>query len=103
MLRWSDRTLLFSFRSDGVPTSDRAKTMKTGSIGLWVHSVNGDRTRPVTTPEDLDLSGVDRTLGGSVWSLPPVRLVSRNRLDLILLSLFVTGGAPYIPFLLYTA
>ena len=88
MLRWSDRTLLFSFRSDGVPTSDRAKTMKTGSTGLWVRPVNGERTCPVVTPWDLDLFGVDRTLGGSVRSLPPERLVSRNRAGFQLFSPF---------------
>ena len=35
-------------------------------------------TRPVTIPEELDLSGIDRTLGGSVRSLPPERPVSRK-------------------------
>jgi hypothetical protein len=76
MLRWSDWTLLFRVQLDGVPASGRAKTMKTGSTGLWVRPVNGDWTRPVATPGDLDLSGVDRTLGGSVRSLPPERPVS---------------------------
>ena len=76
MLRWSDRTLLFSVRSDGVPASGRAKTMKTGWTGLWLHPVSGDQTWPVMIPGVLDLSGVDRTLGGSVRSLPPERLVS---------------------------
>ena len=28
-------------------------------------------THPVAIPEELDLSGIDRTLGGSVRSLPP--------------------------------
>ena len=37
------------------------------------------RTRPVAISEDLDLSGIDRTLGGSVRSLPPERPVSGSR------------------------
>ena len=36
-------------------------------------------TRPVAISEDLDLSGIDRTLGGSVRSLPPERPVSGSR------------------------
>ena len=36
------------------------------------------QTRPVPFPEELDLSGIDQTLGGSVRSLPPERLVSRK-------------------------
>ena len=37
------------------------------------------RTRPVPIPEELDLSGIDRTLGGSVRSLPPEHPVSGSR------------------------
>ena len=78
MLRCSDRTLLFSVRSDDVPASDRAKTMDTGWTELWLCPVSCDRTRPVVAPEVLDLSGVNRTLGGSVRSLPPERPVNRK-------------------------
>ena len=37
------------------------------------------RTRSVVIPKELDLSGIDRTLGGSVRSLPPERLVNGER------------------------
>ena len=77
MLRRSDRTLLFSVRSDGVPASDRVKEKKAGSTGVWLRPVSWDRTRPVTIPGVLCLSGIDRTLGGSVRSLPPERPVNR--------------------------
>ena len=76
MLQRDDRTLLSSVRSEGVPTSGRAKTMKTGWTGLWLHLISGDRTCPVAIPGVLDLSGIDRTLGGSVRSLPQERPVS---------------------------
>ena len=39
------------------------------------------RMRPVPIPEDFDLSGIDRTLGGSVRSLPPERPVSGSRVS----------------------
>ena len=39
------------------------------------------RTRPVMIPEELDLSGIDRTLGGSIRSLPPERPISRNSVE----------------------
>ena len=39
------------------------------------------RTRPVVIPEELDLSGIDRTLGGSIWSLPPEHPISRERAE----------------------
>ena len=47
--------------------------------GLWLRPVGVHRMRPVAIPGDLDLSGIDGTLGGSVRSLPPERPVSRNR------------------------
>ena len=53
--------------------------MKEGQVvltGPCLRPVMVHRTRPVPIPEDLDLSGIDRTLGGSVWSLPPERPVS---------------------------
>ena len=95
MLRWSDRTLLFSVRSDGVPASGQAKTMRIGSTRLCLCPVSWDRTRLVVALGDLDLSGVDRTLGGSVRSLPPERLVSRNHegFQLFSVSFSITLGA----------
>ena len=47
--------------------------------GPCLRPVMDHRTRPVAIPEDLDLSGIDRTLGGSVRSLPPERPVSGSR------------------------
>ena len=37
------------------------------------------RTHPVVILEELDLSGIDRMLGGSVRSLPPEHPVSGSR------------------------
>ena len=79
MLRWSDRTLLFSVRSDGGSTSDQAKAIKAVRIGLWLRPIGVHWMCPVVIPGVLDLSGIDRTLGGSVQSLPPERPVSRLR------------------------
>ena len=45
---------------------------------LWLRPIGVHRTCPVAIPEELDLSGIDRTLGGSVRSLPPERPVSRK-------------------------
>ena len=56
------------------------------------------RTRPVVIPEELDLSEIDRTLGGSVRSLPPERLVYGSRAALGLLFYFLScrvGGPIY--------
>ena len=88
MMRWSDQTLLFSVRSDGVPMFGQAKTMEIGWTELWLCSVSCDRTHPVMAPGDLDLSGVNWTLGGSIRSLPPERPINRNRAGFELLSLF---------------
>ena len=69
LLQRSDRTLklyLSCVRSDGVPASCQVKKMKTELTGLWLCPVSRDRTCPVMTQGDLDLSRVDRTLGGSV-------------------------------------
>jgi len=82
LLRRSDRTLELCspcVRSEDDRASGQAKETKTGSTGLWLRSVSYDRTRPVMTRGVLDLSGVDRTLGGSVRSLSPECPVSRNR------------------------
>ena len=92
----SDRTLKqcsSCVRSDGGPTSSQAKKVYTGSTELWLCPVKGNRTLPVVTWGDLDLSVVDRTLGGSVRSLPPERPVSRNHARSELSILF--------PFLFY--
>ena len=78
-----------SVRSDGGSTSDRSKTMKTACTGLWLCPVGVHRTRPVTILGVLDLTGIDRTLGGSVRSLPPERSVSRNHATLGLFSPFL--------------
>ena len=53
---------------------------------------------PVAIPEDLDLSGINQTLGGSVRSLPPERPVNRNRadFDLCFRFLFYFAGNPFI-------
>ena len=101
MLRRSDRTLKWFFpyvRLDGVLASGQAKTMKTGWTGLWLCPVSGDRTCPVKTREVLDLSGVDRTLGGSVRSLPSECLVNSSRagFQLFSISFSITGGPPLI-------
>ena len=68
--------------------------METGSTGLWLRPISRDRTRLVATPGVLDLSRVDRTLGGSVRSLLPERSVSGNRMDVQLysVSLSIMGG-----------
>ena len=94
MLRWSDQTLLFSVRSNGIPAFGRVKMMEIGWTRLWLRLVNCDRMHPVVTQEVLDLSGVDRTLGGSVRSLPPKRPVSRSHVvsGLFCVSLSITVG-----------
>ena len=93
MLRRSDQTLLFSVRSEGISAFGRVEKTKAELIGLWLCPVGVHRTRLVVIPEDLDLSGIDRTLGGSVRSLPPEHPVSRNRAASDLFFLF--------PFLIY--
>ena len=77
MLRRSDRTLAFSIRSEGFQRPVVWKKTKAVLTGLWLRPVGVHRTRSVAIPEELDLSGIDRTLGGSVRSLPPERPVSR--------------------------
>ena len=86
--------------SDGDPASGRSKTMKTACTGLWLHPVGVHRTRPVAILGVLDLTGIDRPLGGSVRSLPLERPVSRKRAgpEFFLLFLFLLrGGPPYKP------
>ena len=91
LLLRSDRTLKQcspSVRSEGDPASGRSKTKETACTGLWLCPVSWDRTRPVMIPGVLDLTGIDRTLGGSVRSLPPERPVSRKRAASDFFSLF---------------
>ena len=65
---------------------------------LWLRPVGVHRTRPVAIPKVLDLTGIDRTLGGSVQSLPPERPVSGSRaaLRLLIHFLFCRFGDPHI-------
>ena len=95
-MRRSDRTLSFSVWLEGVSASDCVKKTKAKLIGLWLRPVGVHRTRPVTIPEELDLSGIDQTLGGSVQSLPPERPVSRNCVfsRLLIRFLFYSRGGP---------
>ena len=65
--------------------------------GPYLRPVMDHRTRPVVILEELDLSGIDQTLGGSVRSLPPERPVSRNSAASGFLSPFpflTWGGHP---------
>ena len=71
---------------EGIPASGQSKKTFSGPTRLWLRSVKGNRTCSVMTCEDLDLSIVNQTLGGSVRSLPPEHPVSRSRLDLGLYS-----------------
>ena len=66
--------------------------------GPCLRPVMDHRTRPVPIPEDLDLSGIDRTLRGSVRSLPPERPVSGSRaaLGLFLVSFSVAFLGNYL-------
>ena len=57
---------------------------------LWLRPVGVHRTRTVAIPEELDLSGIDRTLGGSVRTLGgPERPVNRNHAVSDLFSRFL--------------
>jgi len=59
--------------------SGRSKGAQIVLTGPCLRPVMDHRTCPVPIPEDLDLSGIDRTLGGSVRSLPLERPVSGSR------------------------
>ena len=61
--------------------SGRVKKNQAELIGLWMRPVGVHRMRPVAIPEELDLSRIDRTLGGIVRSLPPEHPVSRKRVE----------------------
>ena len=90
MLQRSDRTLSFNVWSEDVSASGRVKKTKAKLSGLWLC--------PVMIPEELDLSRIDRMLGGSVRSLPPERPVSGMRAVSGLFSwfLFHPAGNPLI-------
>ena len=78
-----------SVRSDGASAFGQARRRQGKVTGLWLHPVGVHRTRPVVIPEDLDLSRIDQTLGGSVRSLPLERSVSRKRAAPDLFSYFL--------------
>ena len=63
------------------PASGRLEKKQAVLTGPCLCLVMDHRTRPIAIPEKLNLSGIDRTLGGSVWSLPSERLVSRKRTE----------------------
>ena len=76
-------------------------SIKEGQViltGPCLRPVMDHRMRPVPIPEDLDLSGIDRTLGGSVRSLPPERPVSGSRVTsgLFSVSFSVAFGGLFI-------
>ena len=89
MLQRSDRTLPFSVRSEDNSASGRLKKKQAELTGPCLRPVMDHQTRPVMIPEDLDLSGINRTLGGSVRSLPPERPVSRKCAESDLLPRFL--------------
>ena len=59
--------------------SGRSEEDQVVLTGPCLRPVMVHRTRPVPIPEELDLSRIDRTLGGSVQLLPPERPVSGSR------------------------
>ena len=61
------------------PASSRLKKEQAVLTGPCLRPVMDHRTHPVPIPEELDLSGIDRMLGGSIRSLPPERLVTGSR------------------------
>ena len=85
-------------RSGRDPASGRLKKEQAVLTGPCLRLVMDHQTRPVAIPEELDLSGIDRTLGGSVRSLPPERPVSRSRaaLGLLIYFLLCRVGDPHI-------
>ena len=70
------------------PASGRLKEKQAVLTGPYLRPIMDHRTRPVPILEELDLSGIDRTLGGSVRSPPPERPVSGFRAALGLFSPF---------------
>ena len=74
------------------------KKTKAILTGLWLRPGGVHLTRPGAILEELDLSRIDRMLGGSVRSLPPERSVNGERAFLGLFSpfLFYLVGEPYL-------
>ena len=74
--------------------SGRSKEDHVVLTGPFLRPVMDHWTRPVPIPEELDLSGIDQTLGGSVRSLPPERPVNGSRAasGLFSVSFLVTFG-----------
>jgi len=66
-------------RSGRDPASGHLKENQAELTRPCLRLVMDHRTCPVTIPEELDLSRIDRTLGGSVRSLPPERPVNGER------------------------
>ena len=66
-------------RSGRDPASGHSKKEQAVLTGPCLRPVMDHRTHSVAIPEELDLSGIDRTLGGSVRSLPPESPVSGIR------------------------
>ena len=85
--------------------SGHVEKTKTVLTGLWLRPVGVHRTLTVVIPEELDLSGIDRTLGGSVRSLPPERPVIRSRAAFNLFPPFLSRrvGGPIYSRVLYLA
>ena len=87
-----------SVRSEGDPVSGRSKTKETACTGLWLRPVYWDRTCLVVILGVLDLSGIDRTLGGSVRSLHrSVRSIEnvRDSNSYLVFLLYHGQGPPY--------
>ena len=74
--------LCLCIRSGRDPASGRLKEKQAVLTGPCLRPVMDHWTRPVPIPQELDLSGIDQTLGGSVRSLPPERPVSGSRATL---------------------
>ena len=74
--------------------SSRSKCAQVVLTGPCLRPVMDHRTHPVPIPEEVDLSGIDRTLGGSVRLLPPERPVigSHASSGLFSVSFSVTSG-----------
>ena len=77
--------------------SGRLEEKQAVLTGPFLRPVMDHRTRPVVIPEVLDLPGIDRTLGGTVRSLPPERPVSGSRVasGLFFRFLFYHVGVPF--------
>ena len=98
MLRKSGQTLAFSVWSEGFQHPVMRKKTEAVLTELWLRPVGVHRMHPVVILEDLVLSRIDRTLGGSVRSLPPERPVSGSRAasGLFLRFLFYRVWGPHL-------